>query len=315
MRTIKKILFILCLLLNVGFIFSQTDSLKFPAKFDRTKIYKVKTKEGASYIGYIIQHDSNTVKVENKNTERVYTINTIDIESINEETPKKQPKQTELYGENDHADTYIVAQSALPLGEGKIKATYHWLVVEHIDLVLNDNWAITANTLLFAPASIGVKCHYPINDDWHIGANVFGTGNILSATSSNATPFFGVFAMGKLTKGQSNKNVTASAGALRLYVANGINLFNTTTSRNGNIYFASIAFCNRFSERLSVVGESWYFPQIQANLTGIGLKLVGNPQTSWTFGCYGLYFGRDINFNNLKGRLLPVPYLGYSSTF
>lgn len=296
-------------------ISAQNDSLDIYSSFDAQTVYRVKTKDGAVYVGYIIQSDSFGVKVENKNTSRVYTVSKENIDSITRDQKKKLPKLTELYGENEHADFYMLAQSALPLEDKALKTQYHWFSIEHADYTLSDNWAVTANSLLFAPLSLGVKCHYPLLDDWHVGANLFGTGNILSVNSPNSPLFLGAFAMGKLTKGNTNQNITVNAGLMRLYVAGGFNLFNNRTTTSGNIFFGSFAFCNRIGPRAALVGESWYFPQAQLSFSGAGIKLIGNAESSWTFGCYGLYFGRDLNYTSLKGRVIPIPYLNYSSKF
>jgi hypothetical protein len=309
--------FIICaLLLCLSFsLKAQNDSLTINSVTDKKNIYKVKTKDGAAYTGYIIQNDSVSVKVENKNTGHVYTIPSKEVDSIVKEEKKKEPKLTELYGENDHADFYMLAQSSFSMKKNEIKTQYHWLTGEHADFAISENWAITANTLLFAPVSFGAKCHYPLFADWHVGANAFITGNILSATSANSPLFLGGFAMGKLTKGNSNRNISVNAGLLRLYVSSGINLFNTSNKTNGNIYFAALAFCNRIGPRAAIVGESWYLPQGALSFSGLGIKLIGSRESSWTFGCYALYFGNDLNATQLKGRVLPIPYIGYGSKF
>lgn len=292
----------------------QTDSLNVFPKTEKHKLYKVKTKEGTSYTGYILQNDSTGLKVENRNTQQVYTLNQNAVESI-EEVRKKSPKLTELYGENPHHHFYILGQSALPLRSQEVDAHYHWLSAEHAEYAFNENWALTINSLLFAPLSLGVKCHYPINDDLHAGINVFGTGNLFSAAATGNSSFFGLFAMGKLTKGYSNQNITLSGGITRLFLSNTIGGLWTQGSNAGILYFASVSGFNRFSAKTGLVGEAWYFPQLQASLSGAGIKLIGNESTSWTFGYYALYFGKDLNFTNLKGRVLPIPYIGYSTRF
>lgn len=307
----------LTLLLGIlcsGSLVAQANDSTKAVKFKKDVVYRLQTKEGTVYIGYILEYDSLQVRIENKTTQQVYSIAQNEIETL-AELKKKIPRLTDLYGENPHTNFYMLSQTAMPLRAKQIDAHYHWLGLEHAEYAFNENWALSVNSLLFAPLSFGFKAHYAFSEDLHAGLSVFGTGNLLSAATTGSSSFLGIFALGKLTKGQSNRNVTISAGALQLYTSVSVaGLFGTSSNRNqGLLYFASAAGTTRVGKKVCMIGESWFFPQLQMSLTGGGVKLVGNESTSWTLGCYGLYFGRDINFTQLKGRILPIPYLSYSN--
>ena len=181
--------------------------------------------------------------------------------------------------------------------------------LENIDYAFTENWAININTLAFYPYTIGIKCAYQVSDQNYIGANIFAVGNFSSG--NNGSFLWGYGAYGKFTRGTSNNNFTVSGGVL------GVNsefFYTGTTAPFVNIGFVSAAYCNRFSKRVALNLEGWFLPEISAGLGGIGIKLIADESTCWTFGCFSVLNTYD-NSLKLNVKTIPLPYVGVSRRF
>jgi hypothetical protein len=296
--------------------FVSKDSIR-PFKFRRGVNYVIKMKNGETYTGFIVEDTRYTIGIEDRNLRRRYDLQRSEI--LDARVFSTRQIYDNILGENDHADAYMLTSSTFLFHEGSLKTTSHWFLLDHIDFAVNENFAVNVTSVLFYPWAIGLKCAFKLDDMNYVGGNVFGMANILSGNNNNTngnnntSPFLlGYGALGKFTHGTSNKNFTIGGGLLAL---NSEFVFRTPqTASFYNVFFSTISYCNRFSKRLALNLEGWFFPGSQTGFAGVGLKLVDDPRTCWTFGCYGI-----VNFQNnvasLNYKAIPIPYIGMAQKF
>lgn len=288
---------------------AQTNTA-FAPTYDKNINYIVITNMDTKHFGYVIEETKNSITLLNKKTNYKLFLYKSEIKSIEPATSTtKKNNIIELEDENENADYYMFASSTLLFESGKIKANYHWGLIENITFSISENWAITANTIFFLPFSVGVKCAYKVGKNNYIGGNFFGMGNLNSRNPDQS--FVGYGAKASITKGSSNNNFTVAGGILGLNSS----LFKLNTTQPFlNLYYGNFAYCNRFSNKFSLNTEVWYFPESQSGFAGLGFKRVSNKFSSWTLGCYTVL----NNFNNsfsINIKTIPIPYIGYSQSF
>ena len=268
--------------------------------------YRLKMRSGAVYTGFLKEETKEFVTLENRATRQTVELRKSEIVNV---ANRGGDLADDLMGENPHSKNYLFSSSAFLFNEGKASTNSHWLLLENIDYAFTDNFAISLNTLAFYPFTLGAKCAFQLSDNNYIGANVFVVGDITSGNDGNF--LFGYGAMGKFTKGSSNKNITLSGGVL------GLNSDLFYLSPRGpfvNLGFVSAAYCNRFCNKVALNLEGWYMPEINIGLGGIGFKFVGDDVTCWTLGCYTLMNSYD-NSLKLNLKTIPIPYFGVSKNF
>ncbi len=305
----KKNIFIILSFLQSLYVLSQNDTAAFVPEYKPGIVYVIKTNIGTSHRGFIVMENKDNIIIESKNTHDSLRINKINIISSKIiSAPKTYEDKT--YEKNQHAANYLISSSAFLFEEGASTSNTHWFLINNIDYAITENFALTANTLLFYPFSVGIKCAFRLNDLNYIGANIFIAVDPISLLSDGAS-ILGYGANAKFTHGTENNNLTASAGLLGL----NSDLFGIgPTPPFVNLAYVSLSYCNRFSERLAFNGEGWYFPQTQETIAGLGLKFVNNEKICWSFGCYAFLQnnGSTIQFGN---NAIPIPYIGYSRRF
>jgi hypothetical protein len=306
----KKIVYILFFLLIVSVCKGQSDS-SYVTKYSKGIIYEVLTDTKIKYTGFIVEEKSYGITLKNpKSNIKTYLYNSEIISVVPVENERKSRKNFEPYEENKHSESYMLAGSSFLFEPGKVVSTYHWGFVDNITFPINENWAITANSIFIYPYSLGFKSAYKLSENNYIGGGAFGMINIGSKNSNDL--FLGYCAKANFTHGTSNNNFTLSGGVLGL----NSNLFNTTISNDPflNLYFGNFSYCNRFSRLFAFNAEAWYFPESQSGFAGLGLKLVRDNTSSWTFGCYGL-LNNLSNGIKIDVKTVPIPYIGYSQNF
>jgi hypothetical protein len=306
---VKQLLFIaLLLILLVKANGQSADSSFFEAQFKHGIKYSVKTSSGNSCVGFVVEETKDFIILEDRLTHEKCELRKRDIVRT-ERVPDTGKFSSVPMGENLHAQSYMLSGSAFLFEERKMRTNAHWLMLESIDYAFTDNWALSVNTLAFYPFTVGLKCAYQLNEETFIGGNLFGIGNVLA--SGNNSPLLGYGALGKFTKGTSNKNMTLSGGLI------GINsdiFAGIRTVPFVNVGFISLAYCNRFSKRVALNLEGWYLPEINAGFGGVGFKFVGDEVTCWTLGCYVL-MNRADNTIKVNLKTVPIPYFGVSKRF
>lgn len=305
-----KVLYIITLFLFVTTICSAQQDTLFKPKYSDKILYEIQTNSGLKYKGYIVEEKSYGIILKNPKTGISTYFYNSEIYSVKPFVSKQSHKaDMALFDENSHTDSYMISTSSFLFEQGKITSTYHWGFIDNITFPVNENWAITANTIFIYPYSLGLKCAYKVSENSYIGGSLFGMFNLGSKTPSEN--FIGYCSKVNYTQGTSNNNFTVAGGVLGLNA----NLFTLKSQAPFlNLYFGNFSFCSRFSKLFAFVGEAWYFPQAESGFAGIGLKLVNNQYNCWTFGCYGI-------LNNLSTGLkvdvkaIPIPYIGYSQSF
>lgn len=304
----KKVILIVSLIFCFIICKAQNDST-FKPLYLKDVNYVVTTKIDIKYIGFIDEETEYSITLINRNTNVKTQIFKSEIKTIKPlSTIKRGSKSVEFYEPNDHCDYYILAPSGFLYEPQTVTTTYHWGAIENFNIPLNENVAITANALFIYPYSLGIKCAFKVSENGYLGGNIFGMGNILGQKPSDY--FLGYGAKINFTQGTTNNNFTLAGGVLGL---NGT-IFTNTTQDYLNLYYANFGYCSRISNMLTINGEVWYFPESQTAFGGLGLKLVNDKESSWTFGCYTIL----NNFNNsfkLNLKTILIPYIGYSQSF
>lgn len=286
----------------------QAQDSTFSPRYRHGINYQFITSTGAVFYGFVTNETAHYVTVENRDNHEVYELKRSEIVSAKRHSDR-QSYAGEVLGENPHADSYMMTQSAFLFREGKLCANSHFLFVDNLSYGFNSNWALTANSIaFFYPASIGIKCAYQVSEEAFVGASVFGIGNVFR--NGDRSPILGYGAIARFTKGTSNSNVTVMGGicglASDMLVSNPVTPFT-------NLEFGGVSICRQMKKNLAITGEALYFPSVSFGLAGAGVKLVGNPNSCWTFGLYTIL--NQYNGFQPSLKTLPVPYFGISRFF
>jgi hypothetical protein len=286
----------------------EADTLPFEPQYRHGIRYIITSNTGEEYVGFVKEESAHFIILENRQTHELTSINRNAIRSARVFSDRANADR--MMGENNHANAYLLTQSAFLFEEGNITSRSHWFILENLDYAITDNWAIDAGALAFYPVSIGVKCAYKVGPQQYLGGNVFGLGNITGNFTANKI-MMGYGGAARFTTGTSNKNMTFAAGVLGL----SSDIFNLAGAPGYmNTAFGSFSFCNRFSKKAAVNVECWYLPETRSGLGGIGFKFVDDPSTCWTVGCFALLNASENAFKiNLK--TIPIPYFGLSRKF
>ena len=309
-----RVLFAFIVVLCFGTpLFSQqaADTATFTPMFKRGVKYQIKTNIGTVHSGFVVNETKEFITLEYRSTQDRLEIRKSEILSF-KVMSQKENKVEDALGENPHADSYILSSTAFPFEAGSSRSNTHWLLIQNIDYAFNENWAITMNSFLFYPTSVGFKAHFKIDAMNYIGANGFVMGDILAKTSSrSAVALWGFNGFGKYTHGTTNNNFTIMGGVL------GINselLPGLTSNPFINLGFANVSYCNRFAKHVSVNAEAWFFPQSQGGIGGLSIKWLRDEHLAWNFGCYMLIENYTTSLAPSLNTM-PIPYLGYYRKF
>lgn len=284
------------------------DSLGFKPQYRRGIKYYVKTTMGTDYTGFILKETRDILTIEDRTTHEVTELRKDAIVSVRIFSDR-QSFLTDITGENRYANNYLFATSAFTFKKEHVGFNCHWLFLENLEYAFTDNWAVTMSSITFYPMSLGIKCAYKLDEMNYIGGNVFTMGNVLGQSDMF---LWGYGAYAKLTHGTSNQNFTLSGGALGL---NSGFFYTRPTSLFVNLPFASLAYCNRVSQKMVVNLEGWYFPELRSAFAGAGIKLVNNEERCWSFGCYGLINNFNTSSINVNVKTIPIPYVSLSQNF
>jgi len=289
-------------------LFAQVDSaaVSFTPKYRRGVMYEVKTTQN-TVRGFLIEEKAETIVIEDRKNDQIYELRKSTIISMKQVGDSDAYKR-DFLDQNYHAHTYLFSGSSLINEDAETYVNYQWMLLENINYAIDKNWSITVNTLFLYPTSVGVKCAYEIGTETYVGGNAFVIGN-LSDRVMPSSLFLGYGALGRITRGNSNKNFSFSGGII------GVNTDAFRTANRAyilNTPFANFSYCNRFHAKWALCAEGWYFPKGQIGLGGAGFKFLKSRETSWTFGCFTYM---DIMNNQLvpNFKAVPIPYLGFTS--
>ncbi|MGE0569286.1 MAG: hypothetical protein AB7O73_15210 [Bacteroidia bacterium] len=315
-RLKKKILLFALFPLCISFSFGQSDSSS-NNQFKKNTYYVLTMHDRSIKKGQVEEEFEIKILFVDFKTNKAEIIYKSEIKKYEEVT------KNELYAKLDeiddyYSDNYLLTPNAIPFKKGGWSSTYHYGVFGNFGYGINENWGITANSIAILPVSIGVKSSHKIGNDTYFGGNVLAMA--LPMESGYNLALFG--GGGKITKGNSKVNFTAGAYVFGYRITDSLRL-TQTTSIYSSVYCLTFSYSNRFSKYFALNIDNISFPQFTAglqqiglNITGASLRWVRDPSEHWNFGVYGVYLGDLVQLRNgLKGRVIPLPYISYSSYF
>jgi len=189
----------------------------------------------------------------------------------------------------------------------KITTSSHYFLIEKIDYAFNKNWAATSTCFGILPISLGFKCVYQLNKKNYLGFNAeYSFGSLFSNTSGNSV--MGYVSSFKYSNGNIDNNFTLSAGLAGL---RSDGFIKNTNSLFSNLAYVNAAYFKKFITRFAFTAETWYFPEVNTGLLGLGIKSINNQGITWTYGCF--VFTNSIS--NVLETTTPLPYIGILRVF
>ena len=189
----------------------------------------------------------------------------------------------------------------------KITTSSHYFLIEKIDYAFNKNWAATSTCFGILPISLGFKCVYQLNKKNYLGFNAeYSFGTIFINTPGNSV--MGYVSSFKYSNGNIDNNFTLSAGLAGL---RSDGFIKNTNSSFSNLAYVNAAYFTKFITRFAFTAETWYFPEVNTGLIGLGIKSINNQGITWTYGCF--VFTNSIS--NVLETTTPLPYIGILRIF
>ena len=112
----------------------------------------------------------------------------------------------------------------------------------------------------------------------------------------------------KYSRGNIDNNFTLSAGLAGL---RSDGFIKNTNSSFSNLAYVNAAYFTKFITRFAITAETWYFPEVNTGLIGLGIKSINNQGITWTYGCF--VFTNSIS--NVLETTTPLPYIGVLRIF
>jgi hypothetical protein len=307
---VKGILFFLVIICCDLAAIAQPDSTVLsPTVYRHGVPYIFVMNNGERYSGFIVEETAEYITIRDRETREENELRKSEITRSGRVSDTRSYNELML-GTNDHKRDYLLSSSAFLFEPSTFTSKGHWFIMEEMDYAFSENLALSVNSIMFYPMTLGLKCAFRLSGENYIGANVTGIANV-SAYTDGSSMFIGYMGLMRFTHGNDNRNFTASGGILGL---RSNLLFQYPTEAFINVPFTSFAFCNRFAPQWAVNIEGWYLPAIESGMGGIGFKFFSDETTCWNFGCYTLVH-RYNNAMQFNLRTLPIPYLGLSRRF
>lgn len=307
-----KLFLIYTLCICSAFKFSaqkSTDSLSFAPEYKQNKKYIFKTNYGSVFVGYVVKENKNNITIEKNNPHEFINLKKSEIDNVKKYSKSKKIKSEDADGvEVEQAtNNYLFASSAFLFQKEKITTTSHYFLIEKIDYAFNKNWAVTSTCFGILPISLGFKCVYQLNKKNYLGFNAeYSFGSLFSNTPGNSV--MGYVSSFKYSSGNIDNNFTLSAGLAGL---RSDGFIKNTNSSFSNLAYVNAAYFTKFITRFAFTAETWYFPEVNTGLIGLGIKSINNQGLSWTYGCFVF----TNSMSNLIERTTPLPYIGILRIF
>lgn len=306
----RFLIYTLCICYSFKFSAQKsTDSLSFAPEYRQNKKYIFKTNYGSVFVGYVVSETKNNITIEKNNPHEFINLKKSEIDNVKKYSNSKKIKSEDADGVEVEQPTnnYLFASSAFLFQKQKITTSSHYFLIEKIDYAFSKNWAVTSTCFGILPISLGFKCVYQLNKKNYLGFNAeYSFGSLFSNTPGNSV--MGYVSSFKYSSGNIDNNFTLSAGLAGLrsdgFVKN-------TNSSFSNLAFVNAAYFTKFITRFAITAETWYFPEVNTGLIGLGIKTINNQSLSWTFGCF--VFTNSIS--NVLETTTPLPYIGILRIF
>lgn len=284
MQFIKYLVFII-------FLFSFIVGNAQKTQKSDTSTFRITTKDGNEFIGYIIFEGDRQIKLQTSNLGQI-TIQKKDIESLIKVKQSKLVKGVYWF-DNPQATRYFWAPNGYGLHTGEGYYQNVWIFFNQVSIGLNENFSIGFGMMplfLFAgsptPVWITPKFSIPISsDNWALGGGVLA-GTVIGASGAG----FGIF-YGTTTFGSKDSNVSFGLG----YGYAGGNFASSPT--------INISAMIRTGARGYILTENYYIGSAGENvlILSVGGRRIINRA--------GLDFGLFTPLE-LGGELFAIPWLG-----
>lgn len=306
----RFLIYTLCICYSFKFSAQKsTDSLSFAPEYKQNKKYIFKTNYGSVFVGYVVKETKNNITIEKNNPHEFINLKKSEIENVKKYSNSKKIKSEDADGVEVEQPTnnYLFASSAFLFQKQKITTSSHYFLIEKIDYAFNKNWAATSTCFGILPISLGFKCVYQLNKKNYLGFNAeYSFGSLFSNTPGNSV--MGYVSSFKYSSGNIDNNFTLSAGLAGL---RSDGFIKNTNSSFSNLAYVNAAYFKKFITRFAFTAETWYFPEVNTGLIGLGIKSNNNQGITWTYGCF--VFTNSIS--NALETTTPLPYIGILRIF
>ena len=298
----RFLIYTLCICYSFKFSAQKsTDSLLFATEYKQNKKYIFKTNYGSVFVGYVVKETKNNITIEKNNPHEFINLKKSEIDNVKKYSNSKKIKSEDSDGVEVEQPTnnYLFASSAFLFQKQKITTSSHYFLIEKIDYAFSKNWAVTSTCFGILPISLGFKCVYQLNKKNYLGFNAeYSFGSLFSNTPGNSV--MGYVSAFKYSGGNIDNNFTLSAGLAGL---RSDGFIKNTNSSFSNLAFVNAAYFTKFITRFAFTAETWYFPEVNTGLIGLGIKSINNQGITWTYGCF--VFTNSIS--NVLETTTPLP--------
>jgi len=315
----RFLIYTLCICYSFKFSAQKsTDSLSFAPEYKQNKKYIFKTNYGSVFVGYVVKESKSKITIEKNNPHEFINIKKSEIDNVKKYSKSKKIKPEDVDGIDgvvgfdgfeleQPTNNYLFVSSAFLFQKDKITTSSHYFLIEKIDYAFNKNWAATSTCFGILPISLGFKCVYQLNKKNYLGFNAeYSFGSLFSNTSGNSV--MGYVSSFKYSNGNIDNNFTLSAGLAGL---RSDGFIKNTNSSFSNLAYVNAAYFKKFITRFAFTAETWYFPEVNTGLIGLGIKSINNQGITWTYGCF--VFTNSIS--NVLETTTPLPYIGILRIF
>jgi hypothetical protein len=306
----RFLIYTLCICYSFKFSAQKsTDSLLVAPEYKQNKKYIFKTNYGSVFVGYVVKESKNNITIEKNNPHEFINLKKSEIDNVKKYSNSKKIKSEDADGVEVEQPTnnYLFASTAFLFQKQKITTSSHYFLIEKIDYAFNKNWAVTSTCFGILPISLGFKCVYQLNKKNYLGFNAeYSFGTLFSNTSGNSV--MGYVSSFKYSSGNIDNNFTLSAGLAGL---RSDGFIKNTNSSFSNLAYVNAAYFTKFITRFAFTAETWYFPEVNTGLIGLGIKSNNNQGITWTYGCF--VFTNSIS--NVLETTTPLPYIGILRIF
>ena len=306
----RFLIYTLCICYSFKFSAQKsTDSLSFAPEYRQNKKYSFKTNYGSVFVGYVVKETKNNITIEKNNPHEFINLKKSEIDNVKKYSNSKKIKSEDADGVEVEQPTnnYLFASSAFLFQKEKITTSGHYFLIEKIDYAFSKNWAVTSTCFGILPISLGFKCVYQLNKKNYLGFNAeYSFGSLFSNTPGNSV--MGYVSSFKYSSGNIDNNFTLSAGLAGL---RSDGFIKNTNSSFSNLAYVNAAYFTKFITRFAITAETWYFPEVNTGLIGLGIKSINNQGITWTYGCF--VFTNSIS--NVLETTTPLPYIGVLRIF
>ncbi len=295
-RTAKNYLFLFLLFggcfFNINLKAQTIDSASTPQA--DTSIYIIKTNDGKSIIGKILDENPRETSIKLEDGRTVILPSYI-IESRIKVT-KENMVNGKVYAPNPHPSRYFYSPTALPMNKGEFYIQSIYFLTAQLQYGITDNWSLgIATTVAATPMLISTKYSYKIKDNQHVAIG----GQIGNLTYAAPKTYLGI-GFGCYTYGNAESNITVAGGysfiseyseeitGMKPNGQGGYDPIWGFKRRNTYSPALSLSGVRRMSKNIALMGEFWYLPETDYYFGGPFIRMFFNKTSTYDIGIVGL---------------------------